>query len=161
MTVVSDTGPLIALAKANQLHLLEQLFVQVLIPPAVHREVLAKSGPEAARLDAALDRFVTIVRVPELPPEVKVITSRLGDGEKQAIALAFVRGSPLVIDDRLGRLAARHLHLSTTGTVGILIRAKETALIPAVLPVLTEIRQQGYWLSDDLIAVAAALAGEA
>ncbi len=54
MIVVSNTGPLIALAKANQLVLLKQLFGQVLIPPAVHRELLAKSGPESARLDKAL-----------------------------------------------------------------------------------------------------------
>ena len=48
MTVVSNTGPLIALAKAAQLPLLERVFGRVHIPLAVHRELLAKSGPEAA-----------------------------------------------------------------------------------------------------------------
>ena len=51
MNIVSNTGPLIALAKADQLRLLESLFSQVHIPPAVHRELLAKSGVEAERLD--------------------------------------------------------------------------------------------------------------
>ncbi len=53
MTVVSDTGPLIALAKVDRLSLLEQLFEHVFIPPIVHRELLAKSGTESARLDIA------------------------------------------------------------------------------------------------------------
>ena len=45
MTVVSDTGPLIALAKVDQLNLLQVLFREVHIPPAVHYELLAKYGP--------------------------------------------------------------------------------------------------------------------
>ena len=47
MTVVSNTGPLVALAKVNQLSLLRQLFGQILIPLAVHRELLAKTGLES------------------------------------------------------------------------------------------------------------------
>lgn len=54
MPVVSDTGPLIALAKADNLSVLKRLFGQILIPPAVYRELMAKSGPEAERLDRAL-----------------------------------------------------------------------------------------------------------
>ena len=42
MIVVSDTGPLIALAKVDQLSLLEKMFGEVHIPPAVHRELLVK-----------------------------------------------------------------------------------------------------------------------
>lgn len=60
MSIVSNTGPLIALAKVDLLPLLERLFKQVRIPPAVHRELLAKSGPEAARLDDALARFILV-----------------------------------------------------------------------------------------------------
>ncbi len=61
MTIASDTGPLIALAKIDHLRLLEQLFEQILLPPTVHRELLAKIGPESARLDAALTRFLQVV----------------------------------------------------------------------------------------------------
>jgi hypothetical protein len=161
MSVVSNTGPLIALAKADQLSLLERLFGQVLIPPAVHRELLAKSGREAARLDDALTCFIEVSQAPQLTPEVKVATLRLGPGERQAIALAYEGKALLVIDDRLGRAAARRLGLAITGLAGVLIRAKEAGLIAAVRPLLEEIRQRGYWLSDELLDVAARLAGEA
>jgi uncharacterized protein len=60
MSAVSNTGPLIALAKVDQLDLLEQLFGQVHIPPAVQRELLARTGPEATRLDNALATFIQV-----------------------------------------------------------------------------------------------------
>ena len=50
-TVASNTGPLIARAKVDQLTLLQIFYNDVQIPPAVHRELMAKSGVEAVRLD--------------------------------------------------------------------------------------------------------------
>ena len=44
MTIVTNTGPLVILAKIDHLALLQQMFTEVVIPPAVHRELLAKSG---------------------------------------------------------------------------------------------------------------------
>ena len=161
MTVVSNTGPLVALAKLDQLSLMERLFSKVFIPPVVHRELLAKIGPESARLDNALLEFIQIVQVPSLAPEVEVVTMRLDPGEQQAVALAYERKALLVIDDRLGRAAARRLALNVTGLVGVLIRAKEAGLVPKVCPLLDQVRQQGYWLSDETLNVAAKLAGEA
>jgi predicted nucleic acid-binding protein len=161
MIVISNTGPLIALAKVNQLALLERLFGQIFIPPAVHRELLAKSGSESARLDKALQDSIQVTPSPALSPEVKIATLRLNAGEQQAIALAYERKAALVIiDERLGRAAARQLGLDVTGLVGVLLRAKDAELIPAVRPLLERIRQQGYWLSDELLDVAARLAGE-
>ncbi len=60
MSIVSNTGPLIALAKANRLELLPALYGTVHIPPAVHRELLAKTGVEAARLDQALASWLMV-----------------------------------------------------------------------------------------------------
>jgi predicted nucleic acid-binding protein len=160
MTVVSDTGPLIALAKIDRLAVLEQVFGEVSIPTAVHRELLAKTGPESARLDDALLKFIRVTGIPSLAPEVRIATMRLDVGEQQAVALAYEDRVPLMIDDRLGRAAARRLGLTITGLVGVLIRAKEAELIRAVCPLLDEARQQGYWLSDETLEVAAKLAGE-
>ena len=160
MTVVSDTGPLIALAKVDRLSLLEQLFEHVFIPPIVHRELLAKSGPESARLDNALSGFVEVTQVSSLAPEVESATRRLDPGERQAVALSYLHNTLLLIDDRLGRDAARRLDLAITGTIGVLFRAKEAELIPAVCPLLEEMRTSGYWLSDDILEVAASLSGE-
>ena len=152
MIVVSNTGPLIALAKVDQLALLERLFGQVHIPPMVHRELLAKVGPEATRLDGALATFIRVSDRPQLSTEVEAMTRRLDAGEQEAIALAHTMGALLLMDDRLGRQAARRLNVALTGTVGLLIRAEELGLMPRAEPILEEMRQRGYWLSDELLA---------
>jgi predicted nucleic acid-binding protein len=96
MPVVSDTGPLIAFAKADCLAILKRMFGQIHIPPAVYRELMAKSGPEAERLDYALFDFIITTAAPSIPAEVEEATSRLGPGEKQAIALAYEQGALLL-----------------------------------------------------------------
>lgn len=160
MTVVSDTGPLVALAKVGQLNLLRAIFREVHIPPAVHRELLAKYGPEAARLESALQSFLKVAPSPILPPAVATATVRLHPGEQEAVALAYEQDALLLIDDHLGRTAARQLGLTVTGVIGVLVRAKEVGLLPLVGPLLGEMRQHGYWLSDEILNVAIRLAGE-
>lgn len=161
MIVVSDTGPLIALAKVDQLMLLKRLFGKVLVPPAVERELLAKHGAESARLDDALLNYLGVVPLSAPAPEVEIATVRLDLGEQQAISLAYEQDALLVIDDSLGRSAARRLNLAVTGVVGIVIRARKEELIPSVRSLLEEMRQHGYWLSDELLDIASRLAGEA
>lgn len=160
MSLVSNTGPLIALAKADALGLLKELFGEVRIPVAVQRELLAKIGVEAQRLDAALNDFVQVEALSPVQPSFMKATQHLGAGEQQAVLLALNRNEQLLIDDRQGRTAARALGVSVTGIVGVLVWAKQSGLIPQVLPVLEMIRQNGYWLSEALLDTAANLAGE-
>jgi len=54
MKLVSDTGPIIGLAKIKKLDLLRQFAEEILIPPMVHRELLGKIGPESKEIDQAL-----------------------------------------------------------------------------------------------------------
>jgi predicted nucleic acid-binding protein len=161
MIAVSDTGPLIALAKVDRLALLQEVFGQVLVPPAVERELIAKHGGESVRLEAALRSFLKVVPAPVLAPDVRFVTTRLDLGEQEAIALAYERRSLLVIDDRLGRAAARRLGLVVTGVVGVLVQAKQAGLVAGVRPLLDEMRRRGYWLSDEILDAASRLAGEA
>jgi predicted nucleic acid-binding protein len=160
VSAISDTGPLVALAKVDQLALLEAMFHEVLIPPAVHRELLAKPGSESARLESALQGFLKLVPTPTLPSAVEMTISRLHPGEREALALAYEQDALLLIDDHLGRTAARRLGLKVTGVIGVLLQAKKAGLLTAVGPLLLKMRQRGYWLSDEILDVAARLAGE-
>jgi predicted nucleic acid-binding protein len=45
MLVVADTSALVALAACQQLHLLEVLFDEIRVPPAVHRECTVPGKP--------------------------------------------------------------------------------------------------------------------
>jgi uncharacterized protein len=162
VSVVSNTGPLIALAKADSLGILKALFETVLTPPAVQRELFAKVGAESRRLEEAAADFIrtTPVSLSGAPRQIAELAGHLGPGEQEAIALAAGSQALLVIDERLGRSAARRLGIRVTGTVGVLLEARRRGALERVAPVLNRIRHNGYWLSDELVRVALTMAGE-
>jgi predicted nucleic acid-binding protein len=86
------------------------LFGTVQITSLVHRELLAKSGPEAERLDAALRGFLRLMELEASPADVQVMTESLDPGERSAVGLAYPMKATLLIDDRLGR-GAQAWHL--------------------------------------------------
>lgn len=162
MIIVSNTGPIIGLAKINLLDILKNFSAEVLIPPAVHRELLGKVGVESSRIDRALSDFIHVTEVAPLKPPVRRVLADLDEGERQAISLASSLSDKilLLLDDRAGRAAARELKIPTTGLIGILLLAKEKRLINKVGPQIDELRRQGYWVSDEVVQTAKELAGE-
>jgi predicted nucleic acid-binding protein len=88
--------------------------------------------------------------------------SRLDAGEQEVILLGTTMTDDvlLLIDDKAGRRVAKQLGLSVVGTAGILLLFKQQGLVEKVMPLLTEIRQRGYWLSDVLMAQVQQKAGE-
>lgn len=159
MSIASNTGPLIALAKIDRLTLLGSLFSRVLVPPAVRRELMAKGTPESDRLDRAFDTYISVQPAAPLSEEIEQLTTGLGAGEQQAIALARHAAVPLLIDERLGRAAARRAQIAVTGTVGVLIEAQRRGLVAEIRSLLDDLRQRGYWLSDELLEAAVRLGG--
>jgi predicted nucleic acid-binding protein len=153
---VFDSGPVIHLSWIGYLYLLPELFDDLLMPPAVHAEVLAP--PEDARGFEAIRRMVEQgefrVQQPMLPgaPDLS-LPSSLGLGEAEAIYLAEdVDADLFVSDDAAARTVAKGRGLSITGTLGILKTARHDGLIRAVLPLALELRRLGQWLNDSLIA---------
>jgi len=88
MKIASNTGPLIGLAKIAQISLLKSMAEEVLIPPAVHRELLGKFGPESEEIERALRDFISVRQLKPLESEVEVALVDLDEGERQAIGLA-------------------------------------------------------------------------
>ena len=66
----------------------------------------------------------------------------------------------MLIDDQAGRKVARELGLQVLGTAGVLLLAKRRGVVESVIPLIDEIRRQGYSLSDALVAQVRRLAGE-
>lgn len=163
MILVSNTGPLIALAKLNRLELLKQLIPNgVFIPPIIQRELWAKTGFESVALEQALETFIQIRKPESVPSVADFATMHLDEGEKQVIRLASSLDEPplVLLDDNAGRKAARRLGLPMTGTAGLLVSAKKKGLVTTVVPLLEALREQGYWLSDDVVTLTRQMAGE-
>jgi predicted nucleic acid-binding protein len=160
--IVSNTGPIIGLAKIGRLDLLKALAEEVRIPPFVHRELFGKTGTESRDIEKALEDFISVVTVNISEPPTVAILNDLDEGERQAIALASAIGKDvlLLMDDHAGRQAARKLGVSVTGLLGLVLLAKEKGLVNRVGPLIEELREAGYWLSDEVVEVARKLAAE-
>jgi len=162
MRIVADTGPIIALTKIGKIFLLKSIAEEVLIPPMVYKELFGKIGSESNEIDRALNTFIRLKKEITLDEATEMALADLGEGEKQAIGLASSLGEDvlLLVDDRAERRIAEKLNIATTGLVGLLVVAKEMGFVESVGPLIEDLRNNGYWLSDDLITTAKRLAGE-
>lgn len=150
MTVVADSSPLIALVRVEQLSLLEKLFGEVLVPPAVAREV-----------GLSLPGFL-IERALARPIPAAILRASLDPGESEAISLAVeLRAERVILDDRPARRLAKVLGLPVIGVLGILLAAKEKALLPAVRPILDACVKNRFRITPALYEWLLAEAGEA
>lgn len=145
--VVVDSTCLIGLEQIGRLDLLPNLFEPICAPPEVQHE----SGFSYEWL-----RIETPVNL-DLISALKVMVD---DGEAEAIALAVERNWKIVLDDRRARDLAQRLGLKIIGTVGILVRAKRSGLLPWINPLLNELTEKGFHLSEDLKREALRMAGE-
>jgi predicted nucleic acid-binding protein len=66
----------------------------------------------------------------------------------------------LLMDETAGRRVARRLGLRVTGVIGVLIEAKRRREIASLAECLRQLREAGFFLSDDLEASALRDAGE-
>lgn len=144
--VVIDSACLIGLERINQLELLPALFEPV-IPPEVEREF----GNSLSWLRVEIPSDLTLI---------KTLKMLLDDGEAEAIALASERNWRIVLDDRRARSVAANLGLNIIGTIGVLVQAKRSGIIPALKPLLEALDSGGFYLNATLKDEALRLAGE-
>lgn len=157
MLVVADTSALLALAACESLKLLDALFREVRVPPAVFRECTEAGKPSADVLGTYLRD-----RVAEVDMEAFVIAAAgLGRGELEAMALyKRLRADRLLLDDNRARKVARLNGVQVVGSAGVLLLAKSEGLIPSVLSLLEQIQAAGIYLSEPLVSEVLQLAGE-
>ena len=71
----------------------------------------------------------------------------LGRGEKEVMALALeISDSLVIVDDGLARSYARDLGIKITGTVGVLLKAKQAEYLDLIKPILEELIMVGFYL---------------
>ena len=152
MPIVSNSSPLIALARIQRLDLVPAVLQSILIPPAVAREI-EPSIP-------ALPAWVS-VRVPSRQRPPLTSRGRLGDGEREAIALAIEIGADAVlIDERAGRRVAEEAGLEVIGTLGLLLEAKRAGHIETIRAELDQLLETSFFLSPQLYDHVLRMAGE-
>lgn len=149
--IVSDSGPLIALAKINELSLLFKLFHGVFIPEAVYTEcTLNPTLPGAQLIQSFINKKE--IHIKKVISESKIESLFiLDEGETEAILLAKKLNSSLLIDEKRGRSVARNLGIKVIGTAGLLLKGHQKGFLKNLKDCLTELQKKGYRLSDDLV----------
>ena len=157
MILVADSSALIALSVCNSLNLLEQLFGAVVVPETVYLETTQPNKKEAQALKNFLQG-----KVRQVDMQGYVFLDAFADaGETEAMLLyKQISADKLLIDDQRGRKVAKINQISTIGSLGILLFAKQTGLISEVTPLLRDIEQSDIYLSPELITTVLELAGE-
>ena len=160
--VISNTTPMINFAEIGRMDVLQQLFGEIVIPPAVADELHEKRDLFPAVARAMELPFIRIV-APMDRSLVSTLTLDLHLGEAECLALALEQTTEvlLLLDELAARRVARHRELKFTGTGGCLILAKTQNLIPAIAPLLDELRTKArFWLSDQVVETVLQQAGE-
>jgi predicted nucleic acid-binding protein len=157
--VIVNTSPLLYLYQVDCLELLQQLYSTITVPPAVPQEL------ETGKLQGVDVPEVNSIEWIQIRPvaSATIIPAviDLGQGEAEVIALGLENpGSLLVFDDSLARRIADLYGLKYTGTLGVLVKAKQSGYLSAVAPVINMLRSKGMWLTDKIISDVLRLSGE-
>jgi predicted nucleic acid-binding protein len=148
-TIISDTSCLIILTNIGELELLRLVYGKV----TTTSEIAEEYGEE-------LPEWVDIVSVKDKSRQ-RILELQLDKGESSAIALALEsEDSTIILDDIKARRIADKLGLVFTGTIGFVIKAKLSGIIPSIRPILEKIKQTNFRLSREIELQALRLANE-
>ena len=136
--IISDSTCLIALDRIGQLTLLKQLFEQIYVPTAVHREFGKKVN------------WIKVTSVHN-PIAIKTLMIQIDAGESEVIALALeMQDCVAILDDKKARRIAQDIGLKITGTVGLLLKAKKDGVIDKIKPLLDQLNEAGFHVGESL-----------
>lgn len=152
--IVSNATPLIYLAKANRLNLLQALIKETLIPQSVHQEVVINGKQlgekDAFLVDKAISQGWILVRSSKKMYNAQI---ELHPGEAEVISLAKESGIEIVLmDDSKGRIASEMAGLRPRGTLWLLLKAVKANILnlDQFLATLENITRAGFYLKEEV-----------
>ena len=152
MKVVSDSSPLIALSKINKLHILKDMFNEVLIPKSVWIEVVEKGKGKYGSEEVKNAKWIKVVDVKDRL-SVEILNKEIEIGEAEAIVLAKeLKADFLILDEKIPRIIAKSLGINVVGTLALLFIAKKKGIIDENLDeLIKELRIKGVYFSDKIV----------
>jgi predicted nucleic acid-binding protein len=150
MIVVADTTPVNYLILIGEIDLLAKLYGQVVIPRAVHEELMRSRAP--ASVKAWIASPPPWLEILSPVPVSGLVLADLDVGEQEAIALALqLSADLLIIDELLGRREAERRGLPVIGTIGILRDAADGGLVD-LRASIGRLRQTSFHISPAILA---------
>lgn len=135
--IISDASCLIALENIDQLGILKKLYGQIVTTQTVATE-FGNQLPDWIQIQNPDDLLL-----------VEGLEASLDKGEASAIALAIeVKNCTLIVDDLAARKFAAQLKIEITGTLGILVKAQKSGVLPALRPVIEQLKAVNFRISE-------------
>lgn len=148
MIVFSNTTPIIALSSIQQLDLLPELFGHIHLV----NEVVDECEVGGAIAVPSLRELNWLTIVGSTPVSRPNILLELDKGEKHTLDMAEkYQADWVLIDEKIGRNMAEYLGLRVTGTLGILLKAKQQGLIPSFHECVSAMQNHGIYYHPELI----------
>ena len=122
--MISNSTPLILLAKIARLEMLKKLFGYIIITNDVKEEVLIEDKSGYFQINEAIKNGWIKIENPKRNVELG-----LGKGENSAINLAKEKNDKLIIDDALAVKAAKGLNIEFIRTTTVVFIAVEKGII--------------------------------
>jgi predicted nucleic acid-binding protein len=145
------------LAGVGHLDLLPILYGNIWIPEQVRDEYAVRAA--TSDLQAIAVPWI-IVHPVTIEPELQAL-SGFGSGEAAAISLAQAsRARLILLDDKRARRVAQARGFLLSGTLGVLVRARQQGHLAAIRPVLDLMLAQGRYVSPALRASLLQTVGE-
>ena len=150
MVVISNSSPVIHLAKINKLNLLEKLYTKVIVPEKVYLECTETTQYHQEIQLISNSTWMTTLHIKDIRL-FNLLYTEIDAGEAESLVLALEKDADLVLlDDMEARIKARSLGLNVTGTLGVLLKANNQGLITSLYEEINKLEQTGFWISSDL-----------
>jgi predicted nucleic acid-binding protein len=136
------------------------MYGEILIPNAVYNELSAK--PDSI-CKIEVDNSKDWIRVEEIKNQMakSMYKTQLHEGEVEVMILAQeVNADLVIIDDANAKKHAKYLKLPVTGTLGVLIKAKQNGYVDKLKPMLQMMIENGIYISQDLVKLCLKQVGE-
>lgn len=157
--VIADTSPIQYLYQTNLLDLLPNFYGQIILPYSVTQELAVGKTSGISLPDVTALSWISIHSAKSV--SILPLVTDLGKGEKEVLALATeISDSLALLDDGLARRYARFLGIKFTGTLGILLKAKQNGYLSRIEPILNQLELLKFRLDTATRSSVLKLAGE-
>jgi len=134
LNAVVNSTPLISLHDIGALDILSKMYTNVYIPYGVYEEVCIDG--DIKKNDLVSFQNFSIQHIANENAK-RYFKTALHKGEVEVMILADeLKADICIIDDKLARKYAKHIGLKLTGTLGLLVKAKERGYLSAITPLM-------------------------
>ncbi len=138
--VISDTSILILFHKIGEFDLLQKVYGKLITTPEIAKE-FGETLPDWIKIQPVSDKKYQ-----------NFLETQVDYGEASAIALAAEYNEVLLLlDDLKARKLATRLKFKITGTLGVIHKAKQLAIIDKVKPLIDKLLLTDFRIADNIV----------